>query len=139
MDDNGQWLSIADAARQLGVTRQAIQGKIKRGTIEHRQDNRGNPIVRIATSIAPSIGNAMGAMPIAPSGPGESVPVAVMREMLDRQERQHAAAMTALRADKDAELARLTHAHQAGVNALMAKVAALLVERRERRPWWKWW
>lgn len=45
---DGEWLTVSEAARRLGVTRQTLQYRIKKGKIEHRQDNRGNPIVRFA-------------------------------------------------------------------------------------------
>lgn len=59
----------------------------------------------------------------AQKGP-DMVPVSVLREMLDRQERQHIA-----------EIARLERMHRVATESLMAKIAALLVAQR-RRPWW---
>lgn len=40
-DDRGQWLSIGQAARLLGVGRAAVYGRIKRGSIEARRSNDG--------------------------------------------------------------------------------------------------
>ena len=64
----------------------------------------------------------------------------------ERLERQADAAMAALRSDLEAErlrhaaeLSRLERAYRAGTEALMNRVAGLLVERRERRPWWALW
>ena len=59
-DDNSEWMPVAQAARRLGVTRQAIQNRIKRGRIEHRQDNRGNPMVRIGATSLDSVSGQLG-------------------------------------------------------------------------------
>ena len=59
-DNTDQWLSVAAAARHMGLSRQAIQNRIKRGRIEHRLDNRGNPIVRVAATTADSVSGATG-------------------------------------------------------------------------------
>ncbi len=77
-DDNTEiWLSVAGAARQLGLSRQAIQNRIKRGRIEHRVDNRGNPIVRVAATQADSVSGATafvsGATPATGGKPRKSV------------------------------------------------------------------
>ena len=40
-DDNG-WHTVSEAARRLGVTRQAIQARIRRGTLETRVETAGN-------------------------------------------------------------------------------------------------
>jgi len=40
-DDDGQWLSIGQAAQALGIGRAAIYGRIKRSTIKARRSNDG--------------------------------------------------------------------------------------------------
>jgi hypothetical protein len=41
-DDDGEWGSIAEAARRLRVTRQAVRGRIRRGTLATRTEVVGN-------------------------------------------------------------------------------------------------
>jgi hypothetical protein len=120
MDDNGQWVSVADAARTLGVTRQAIQGRIKRDTIEHRHDNRGNPIVRVTSPIAQCVSGAMGsnaaAMAVAedaplqacgyPTGTPGMMPLAAHLATIEAIQATHREAMAALRADLESERQR---------------------------------
>jgi len=38
---DGKWIGIAEASRLLGISQQAIRGRVKRKTIENRLDNRG--------------------------------------------------------------------------------------------------
>jgi len=144
-EDNGEWISVAAAARFLGVSRQAIQNRIKRGKIENRHDNRGNPIVRVVAPAPNPVSGATDATtttavvsqsearPIA-SGASEMVPASVLsaiiashQDALNRMERQHLA-----------ELTRLERAYQSAADALMAKVSAVLVASRPRRSWWRW-
>jgi len=38
---NGKWTGIAEAARLIGVSQQALRGRVQRKTIDNRLDNRG--------------------------------------------------------------------------------------------------
>lgn len=38
---DGKWVGIAEAARLLGVSQQALRGRLQRKTIKNRLDNRG--------------------------------------------------------------------------------------------------
>jgi hypothetical protein len=49
-DDEQPWLTIAEAARRLGVSRQAVSNRIKRGTLTTRTSNRG-VLVRIPPAL----------------------------------------------------------------------------------------
>ena len=158
MDDNGQWMSVADAARRLGVTRQAIQGRIKRNTIEHQHDNRGNPIVRVLTErqqpVSGAIVDNVAAMPPEPhqrpADAPEMVPASLVRDMLESQQAAHGAVLVAVqdaadrreqqhrdqveqqRADHAAELVRVQSLHLDLVGRLQAQAAAerqLFLER----------
>jgi excisionase family DNA binding protein len=40
-DDEQPWLTVSEAARRLGVSRQAVAHRIKRGTLTTRSSNRG--------------------------------------------------------------------------------------------------
>ena len=145
MDDNGQWLSVADAARKLGVTRQAIQGRIKRSTIEHRQDNRGNPLVRMPDGIAPAIPQATAvaaaatALPpdlrLTPAEAPGLIPLSVFEktveaiqrganESLERQERHFQAEIARLR--DDATQLHADHARERRVDRILTGLVAVL-------------
>src|SRR3954451_21370649 len=42
----GEWLSVAEAARQLGVTEKAVRNRIRRGTLEWRSaGNHGREVL----------------------------------------------------------------------------------------------
>jgi hypothetical protein len=45
--EDGEWLTIAAAARQLGVSPRAIRGRIKRGTIEWKAAGNAGKLVRV--------------------------------------------------------------------------------------------
>ncbi len=107
--DGGEWLTVSEAARRLGVSRQALQYKIKKGKVEHRQDNRGNPMVRFAAmtqDLAANFSGANGASPcakdFAPDGPrmpqdaSESVLLSVHRETIEALQATHRAALEAI-------------------------------------------
>lgn len=55
----GEWVSISGAAKRLGVSRQAVQDRIRRRRIPTREDNRGNTQVLVplaaATSCKPAL------------------------------------------------------------------------------------
>jgi hypothetical protein len=51
-DVAGDWCSISEAARRLGVSRRAVHGRIQRGTLTARNDNAG-PRVFIAHGTVP--------------------------------------------------------------------------------------
>ena len=73
-------------------------------------------------------------------GQGEPmVPLAVMNDALDRLERQHGVELERQDARHSAELARLERAYKAATDTLMARVSAVLLAHRERRPWWWPW
>ena len=40
-DDEQPWLTVSEAARRLGVSRQAVAHRIKRGTLTTKSSNRG--------------------------------------------------------------------------------------------------
>ena len=44
---NNEWITVANAARILGVSKQAIRQRIYRDTIPHRKDHDGTVFVRI--------------------------------------------------------------------------------------------
>ena len=50
MADESSWLTIGQAAKKLGVTHQAIRGRIGRGTLQSRRNNRGMIVVLVDES-----------------------------------------------------------------------------------------
>ncbi len=104
------WLSVSGAAKRLGVSRQAIQNRIKRGTLETRRNNRGELVVlcpatggaTLQTAVAQQTVSATVAPdppPAARQGVGgepDSQPASAYHQLietlhgaLERQERQH--------------------------------------------------
>ena len=55
--DRALWLTVAEAARQLGVTPNAIRDRIKRGTLETRREVAGNR-VRTLVKVLSSAGSS---------------------------------------------------------------------------------
>jgi hypothetical protein len=45
--EDGEWMTVAAAARQLGVSPRAIRGRIKRGTIEWKAAGNAGKLVRV--------------------------------------------------------------------------------------------
>ena len=152
--NDGSWLTYTEAGQRLGISSEAVRLRLRRGSLKGTRGNDGTPRVWVdGDAVArPVASRSFTTGRLAADQSGEMVPASVMTEMLDRQKAVYEDMLVraegqsaALRADMEterlrhaAELTRLTHAHRAGVNALMNRVAALLVERRERRPWWRW-
>ena len=119
VDQDGEWVSVSEGARRLGISRSAIRNRISRKTIPYQTDNHGNPRVLVHHGPVPPV--AHGPVPPVtdrpgPSGPGpelgpqpprqdqpDSVPWAVHREAVERLQ----AASDAERARHDAEVERL--------------------------------
>jgi chromosome segregation ATPase len=106
----------------MGVSTQAMRVRIKRGSLEHRRDNRGRLLVQVANDEAQPGGDAG----------------ATLRERVARLEERLANA-DALRARVEGELAEV----KAERDRLLALVERLAAERRpEHRPWpglKAWW
>ncbi len=104
------WMSVSGAAKRLGVSRQAIQNRIKRGTLETRRNNRGEMVVlcpatgdaTLQTAVAQQTVSAMVADPLLLDAQksSEAVPdsqsvsaftqlIEALHAALERQERQH--------------------------------------------------
>ena len=101
--DDGEWLSVSAAAKRLGVTRQTLQNRIKRGTIEHRRNNRGDPMILVA-AVSDAAGAASWSVQkpiVAPAtaaatvhlqgnkGATEMVSLSVLRDTVDRIQATH--------------------------------------------------
>ncbi len=142
-------MTYAEAAHRLGISTNAIKQRVKRGKLQAATGNDGHARVWLPVQNADTdtkIQTPQTPTPTTPAKPESSGLVSLddvrrlLGEQSNRLQAAHAAAMEAAldRADRQhaAELARLAQAHQAGVTALMNRVAVMLVERRERAPWW---
>ena len=139
-----RWLPITEAAAELGLSREALRGKVKRRTIRSKKGNDGRIAVLVSDrpTDRPSVPPPPQGRPW--DGPGTTqgatvpcepmVPLSLHREALDRADR----AIESERARHHAEVARLEAAYRAASDSLMGKVAALLLAER-RRPWWRRW
>ena len=155
-DDGRPWVTVSEAARQLGCTRQAVQKRITRGTIQSTVNNRGERLVKAAAAttrlqpapvpVTPREQPAPGlseVRPVKPRQPRQEAPglasLADVRALLGEQQAAHGAAMAALeRQHRDMIAVVQERADDASVRAERAERLLLrMVAERERRPWWK--
>ena len=136
----GEWLSVSAAAKRMGISRQALQFRIKKGQCQSRDDNMGRPQVWL-----PALAIANGAKPDAntPSaesasppptearqiaaGEQESIPLSVHRETLEAIQRANAELLAGIRSDAHRAIA----AERRRCDVLEARLAAplRLIER----------
>ena len=144
VDSSGdRWLSVSEAARQLGVSRQALHHRIKRGTLQVQVNNHGQRLVKVLTQVPRAVTGSNPSVTIdeaepshpAPHAP-ESVPLSV-----------HQGTIAALQAAHAGELARLLDQTSAERQMLVERIDAaelrleqvLEVILEDRRPWWSRW
>ena len=144
-DEDGQWLSVSAAARRLGMSRQALQQRIRRGTIDCRRNNRGDPQVFVsnASTLACVATIAADLQQAAPEPVGQ-LSLNDVRQLLgeqsERMERQHAAALATLeRAHRESTqlLVERVDAAEVRAEAVSEQLGDLL--DRLSRPWWSRW
>jgi Skp family chaperone for outer membrane proteins len=105
-DDDGFWVSVSEAARRLGCSRQAVQKRIGRGTIPTKVNNRGERLVKAVAGSAPVSSAPVPVTSEQPSAPVHlteplqalqdkpaSIPVSVYREAVEALRHAHAAAL----------------------------------------------
>ncbi len=136
-DAGYRWMTIAAAARALGVSERAVRRRVERGTLESRREEEGNRVrtlVRVAAPHGSPHGDpldstASGAEPRA--GPGAAD--AELREQVARLEERFAASEAARAAagERIDELRAELAAERARVDQLLA----VLAEQPERRYW----
>ena len=105
------WLTVAAAARALGVSPRAIRGRIKRGTIEWKAAGNTGRLVLVPPG------------DVAPDDPadGPEIELELLREELTE------ARIVAARAEERA----------AALRELADRLTAELADAR--RPWWRRW
>src|SRR5689334_2227253 len=133
-DVAGDWCSISEAARRLGVSRRAVHGRIQRGTLTARNDNAG-PRVFIAHGTVPRPSMEPTREPRAPSHDtphgavtGESHGTLAAADALAELQQQLAA--LGLRAGQAEGELKATRETLAAKDALIAELRAR-VERAE--------
>lgn len=114
--DDNDWCSVSEAARRIGVTRAAIQNRIRRHTLETMTDNHGRPLVKVVVAggatvcaATPRKVTVAGQHPEPPQprqDAPETVPLTLHREALDRQQATYRETVAMLRADMDADRQR---------------------------------
>jgi len=135
-----RWLPIADAAAELGVSKEALRSKVKRRSVRARKGNDGRVLVLVndrptwAESDPAGPETALGRSradpgPCGPAGPLVSLEtaqamVAAALADRDRLHREH--------------VERLERAWKANAAALVENVGRVLVAQR-RRSWWSQW
>ena len=135
--DDGPWLTVAAAARRLGVSPRAIRGRIRRGTIEWKAAGNAGKLVLVPEGdVSPDA---------AEDGPEDAFDLLAemgeLRAQLARAEArlEAAEAMAQARvvaARESAEAHVLTaRAEAKAVRELADRLTAELAE--VRRPWWR--
>ena len=133
------WLTVSAAARRMGISRQAIQQKIRKNQVDHHHDNRGNPLVRIPAGVQEGVQAippvipasacasqlAGGKIPSPPPPAAAAISVSEALAMI-AAERAHGAAETARQC---AELKAAHREHITGITAQGALERALWLER----------
>src|SRR3954447_19634684 len=122
-DRAGEWATVAEAARRLGLTPKAVRNRIARGQIEWRA--RGNEGREVFLPAGAEAGDDD------PAGPGT---VALLRELAEARERAARAEgeLVGLRA-----ALREAGARAGAAEAEASRMAALLADAL--RPWWRRW
>ena len=140
-DVDGEWLSVSAAARRLGLSRQALQQRIRRKTVVCRHDNTGSPQVFVSGArretehATPALDVAQVAASVQQALQG-LLSLDDVRQLLGEQRLSHESAM-----------ATLERSHRESVQLLVervdaAEVRAETAEQRladSRRPWWSRW
>jgi hypothetical protein len=127
-DDPGEWLSVAEAARRLGVVPKAIRNRIARGTLRWRpKGNQGREV------FVPDDAEPEG------DGPRDSSDLVALQVQIARLEEQIAATKAIASAEVEAMRKQLESglkAMEAGITARKALIeelkAGLEHERKER-------
>ncbi len=126
---DGEWLTVAAAARRLGVSPRAIRGRIRRGTISTKANGNAGKLVLVRPGDVSADGPE--------DDPGDE------RELL--REELAEARVTIARLEERVEAARAVavadvataRAELEARERYMAQLEAMLAEAR--KPWWSRW
>ena len=131
---DGPWLTVAAAARQLGISPRAVRGRIRRGTIEWKPQGNTGRLVRVPEG------------DVSPDDPGDGPEdefdelreqVAGLREKLARAEAGLDAAATVAEARISAARAETKAVRELADRLTHELLAARLELADARRPWWR--
>ena len=123
---DGEWLSVAAAARRLGVTPRSVRGRIARGTLVWKPNGNAGKLVRVPFWAQPGGGPE----DVPGDAPGGSLGVDALELELLRGELTEAL-VAAARAEERAV------ALQSQLDREVARADRL--EARLARPWWSRW
>jgi hypothetical protein len=116
----GEWLTVAAAARRLGISPRSVRGRIARGTLQWKPAGNSGKLVLVEPGGTPAGG---------PEGDLEDELDLLRGELMDARER-------AARAEERAAALREALERERGQHdELVAELKAQLVEAR--RPWWR--
>lgn len=155
--NDGEWVSVSEAARRIGISRASVQGRVKRGTLECREDNRGNPQVWVQPSMQASAAAPAVTAPEAQQGDSmQPAPAAQHSDVGELQARiaeleatvtGHESVITEQRErilDMQKSTDDLRHAvdqaerREERAWQRQAVLALELAEARAKRRWWFW-
>jgi hypothetical protein len=126
-EEGGEWLSVAAAARRLGVSPRAVRSRIERSTIRWRPAGNSGKLVWLTS----------GETSAEPSGDEAAEDeLAVLRlELADAREKLTAALVAAARAEGEAGALRDSRDRE---RDLVRELRQELLDAR--KPWWRrWW
>jgi hypothetical protein len=137
----GEWLSIAAAARRLGVSPRAIRSRVERGTIRWKPAGNTGKLVWVPSGEA------------AAGGPEEDELELLQAELAELREAATELRVALARAEERANAAKAVAAAEvaaaksevAARDQLAAELRGLMRALRQelaeaRRPWWRrWW
>ena len=132
-------MTVSAAARKLGVTRQALQKKMRRGSIETRHDNRGNPMIRVAapaTGVQMEPATQVASAPCIPGAPATMVAAPATRTAARARPTIHDAPdMMPVTAHRE-EIERLQAAHSAALTIHLDLIGRLQAQAAVERSLW---
>lgn len=144
-DVEGEWLSVSAAARRLGISRQAIQQRIRRKAIVTRQDNTGAPQVYVSGASA-SYSTASAEQPDASvaassvQAPSRLFSLDDVRQLMGEQRQAHESALAAVaRSHRESVQLLLERVDAAELRAEQTAEELKALSDRLMSPWWTRW
>ncbi len=118
---DGQWVTVTEAAKRLGITRTAVYNRIKRRTLQTQTDNHGHQLVNVGETVTRGTLRHVAHDTVTPTlnqetppearsivaGAPEMVPMSALQQTVDALQRASNAALEAIQGQHLAEIARL--------------------------------
>lgn len=126
---DGQWLTVAAAARRLGISPRAVRGRIARGTMPWRAAGNTGKMVRVREEDA--------SRDVSGDVPEDDYELALLREELMEAREQLAGTKASLEA-----AVAIRKAETGALRELCDRLTAELADTRRElveahRPWWR--